>query len=159
NYRTALPALIAARRLGIPFVYEVRGLWEFTEASAKPGFEHTERFAAMRSLETLVASNADQVLAITPQIKDELISRGVESHVITVAPNSVDPELFVPIPKDKDFAKSKKISVDVPVIGFAGSIVGYEGLDKLVEASAILKQKDVAHQIVIAGSGAAEAEL
>lgn len=159
NYRTALPALIAARRLGIPFVYEVRGLWEFTEASAKAGFEETERFEAMRSLETLVASNADQVLAITTQIKDELVSRGVESHVITVAPNSVDPELFVPIPKDKDFAKSKKISVDVPVIGFAGSIVGYEGLDKLVEASAILKQKDVAHQIVIAGSGAAEAAL
>src|SRR5699024_2228546 len=62
NYRTALPALIAARRLGIPFVYEVRGLWEFTEASAEPGFEETERFEAMRSLETLVASNSDQVL-------------------------------------------------------------------------------------------------
>lgn len=159
NYRTALPALIAARRLGVPFVYEVRGLWEFTEASAKPGFEDTERFAAMRSLETLVASNADQVLAITPQIKDELISRGVESQNIIIAPNSVDPEVFVPIPKDKDYAKSKKISVEVPVIGFAGSIVGYEGVDQLVEASAILKQKGVEHQIVIAGSGAAEAEL
>lgn len=159
NYRTALPALIAARRLGIPFVYEVRGLWEFTEVSAKPGFEETERFEAMRSLETLVASNSDQVLAITPQIKDELISRGVESQVITVAPNSVDPEVFVPIPKDRDFAKSKEISVEVPVIGFAGSIVGYEGLDKLVEASSLLKQRDIAHQIVIAGSGAAEAAL
>ena len=159
NYRTALPALVAARRLGIPFVYEVRGLWEFTEASAKPGFENTERFDSMRTLETLVASSADQVLAITSQVKEELVSRGIDAERITVAPNSVDPEVFVPLPKDKDFAKSKKINVDVPVIGFAGSIVGYEGLDQLVAASSILQKRGVAHQVVIAGSGAAEAGL
>ena len=142
NYRTALPALIAARRLGIPFVYEVRGLWEFTEASAKPGFEKTERFDSMRTLETLVATNADRVLAITPQIKDELVSRGVAEQSVIIAPNSVDPEVFVPIPKDKNYAKSKKVSVDVPVLGFAGSMVGYEGLDILIEASALLRKKE-----------------
>lgn len=159
NYRTALPALIAARRLGIPFVYEVRGLWEFTEASAKPGFEKTERFDSMRTMETLVATNADRVLAITPQIKDELVSRGVAEQSVIIAPNSVDPEVFVPIPKDKNYAKSKKVSVDVPVLGFAGSMVGYEGLDILIEASALLRNKGVEHQVVIAGSGAAEKDL
>ena len=45
NHRVGLAALIAARRLGLPFVYEVRGLWEITEASDKPGWEDTERFA------------------------------------------------------------------------------------------------------------------
>ncbi|APT94562.1 glycosyl transferase family 1 [Corynebacterium stationis] len=159
NFRTALPALIAARRLGIPFVYEVRGLWEFTEAAAKPGFENTERFAAMRELENLVAQNADHILAITSQVKDELVARGANAENITVAPNSVDPEVFVPLPKDTNYAKSKKIRVDVPVVGFAGSIVGYEGLDDLVDASAILKNSGVDHQIVIAGSGAAENAL
>ncbi|MFH0411409.1 glycosyltransferase [Corynebacterium sp. L4756] len=156
NHRTALPALIAARRLGIPFVYEVRGLWEFTEASSKPGFENSERFAAMRHLENLVAQNADRVLAITTQVKGELVARGANPENITVAPNSVDSELFVPLPKDTNYAKAKKIRVDVPVVGFAGSIVGYEGLDNLVDASAVLKDKGVDHQIVIAGSGAAE---
>lgn len=159
NFRTALPALIAARRLGIPFVYEVRGLWEFTEAASKPGFEETERFEAMRKLETLVAKNADHVLAITSQIKDELVRRGVSPDSISIAPNSVDPHVYLPIPKDTEFAKSKKINTEVPVIGFAGSIVGYEGLDLLIEASAILRKKAIKHQIVIAGSGAAEAEL
>lgn len=159
NHRTALPALIAARRLGIPFVYEVRGLWEFTEASFKPGFENSERFASMRDLENLVAQNADRVFAITTQVKEELVARGADPENITVAPNSVDSELFVPLPKDTNYAKSKKIRVDVPVVGFAGSIVGYEGLDNLVDASAVLKDKGVAHQIVIAGSGAAESRL
>lgn len=159
NFRTALPALIAARRLGIPFVYEVRGLWEFTEASTKPGFENTQRFEAMRDVETLVATNADRVLAITPQVKDELVARGVDPHSVVIAPNSVDPETFAPIPKDKNYARSKKISVEVPVIGFAGSIVGYEGLDILLEASSILQKRGIEHQVVIAGSGAAENEL
>ncbi len=39
NYQIGLAGLIAARRLGLPFVYEVRGLWEITEASDKPGWE------------------------------------------------------------------------------------------------------------------------
>lgn len=159
NFRTALPALIAARRLGIPFVYEVRGLWELTEASTNPGFEETERFAAMRDLENLVVQNADRVLAITSQVKDELVARGADPGNITVAANSVDPNVFVPLPKDVNYAEAKDIRVDVPVIGFAGSIVGYEGLDNLVDASAILAKKDVDHQVVIAGSGAAEAAL
>src|SRR5699024_468011 len=100
----------AARRLGVPFVYEVRGLWEITEASARPGFENTERFAAMRTLETLVATNADAVLAITPQVKEALVARGIDPQTISIAPNSVDPETFAPIPKDKNYAKSKNIN-------------------------------------------------
>src|SRR5699024_10538687 len=47
NFRTALPALIAARRLGVPFVYEVRGLWEVTDAAHKTGWETSEPYAQM----------------------------------------------------------------------------------------------------------------
>lgn len=159
NFRTAIPALIAARRVGVPFVYEVRGLWEFTEASAKPGFENTERFDAMRRAETFVASEADAVLAITRQVKDELVSRGVDENKIILAPNAVDPEVFLPIPRDEKFAERHRISTEVPVIGFAGSMVAYEGLDLLLDASASLHARGVEHQIVLAGSGAAEPGL
>ena len=116
NFRTAIPALIAARRVGVPFVYEVRGLWEFTEASAKPGFEKTERFDAMRRAEAFVASEADAVLAITRQVKDELVSRGVDENKIVLAPNAVDPEVFLPIPQDEKFADRHRISTEVPVL-------------------------------------------
>lgn len=155
NFRTALPALIAARRLGVPFVYEVRGLWEITEAAEKPGWEETDRFRDAAGLETRVAQEADSVLVITTQIADELERRGVDRAKMVLAPNAVDPEQFVPLPRDEAFAASKKIRTDVPVIGFAGSIVGYEGLDLLQHASAILADRGVDHQVVIAGSGSA----
>lgn len=159
NFRTAIPALIAARRIGVPFVYEVRGLWELTEASAKPGFENTERFDQMKNLETFVAKNADRVLAITRQVAAELVERGVDADRISILPNAVDPSTFVPIPKDRKYVEAKKFSPDIPTIGFAGSFVGYEGLDLLIEASARLTEENVAHQVVLAGSGTEEENL
>ena len=159
NFRTAVPALIAARRVGIPFVYEVRGLWELTEASAKPGFEKTERFELMRDLETLVAKEADRVLAITSQVADELVDRGVPRERIAIAPNAVDTKRFLPLPEDNHYKNAKGIEQSVPVIGFAGSLVQYEGLDLLIQASERLGADGVDHQLIIAGSGPAETEL
>lgn len=159
NFRQALPALIAARRLGIPFIYEVRGLWEITEASSKDGWEDSERFALQVELESLVATEADHVLAITAQVRDELIKRGVPATRISIAANAVDTTEFVPLPKDLDYARNVGISLDRPVLGFAGSIVAYEGLDVLLRAVRKLRDRSIPVQVVIAGSGSAEAQL
>lgn len=159
NFRHALPALIAARRLGIPFVYEVRGLWELTEAVSRDGWEDSERFGLQVRFETLVASEADQVLAITSQVRDELITRGVPGENISLAPNAVNEREFVPLPRDKAYATSIGVSGDRPVIGFAGSLVAYEGLDLLLRAVRTIRDRDVEAQVVIAGSGAAAKDL
>ncbi|WP_385906856.1 glycosyltransferase [Terrabacter sp. GCM10028922] len=159
NYRVGLAALIAARRIGVPFVYEVRGLWEVTEASDKPGWEETERFRIQADLETLVAREADGVLAITEQTRDELVRRGVDPARITVAPNAVDPREFLPLPKDAAYAAQCGLRTDVPVIGFAGSMVPYEGLAVLVDAAALLRDRRVDVQVALAGSGSAEPAL
>ncbi|WP_394277416.1 glycosyltransferase [Luteococcus sp.] len=153
NFRTALPALICARRVGVPFVYEVRGFWELSAAAAKSGFDGSEQFGLQAAMELLVCREADQVLVITKQVRENLVRRGVPADRITVAPNAVNPEVFLPLPRDTDFAQAKKIRTDVPVIGFAGSMVGYEGLDTLLSASAILRERGIEHQVVIAGSG------
>ena len=159
NFRVGLAALIAARRLGIPFVYEVRGLWEVTEASSKPGWEQSERYALQSGLETLVGTEADAVLAITDQTRAELVRRGVPAERITVAPNAVTPREFLPLPKDTAYAATLGVRTDVPVIGFAGSMVPYEGLEVLVDAAAQLRDAGVEFQVVVAGSGSAADEL
>ena len=159
NYRTALPALIAARRVGVPFVYEVRGSGELSQVARKPACDGSEQFRSIADLETLVAREADHILAITRQVQEDLISRGIPAEKITVAPNAVDTDEFVPLPKDVRYAESKRIRTDVPVIGFAGSMVGYEGLDTLLRASSTLSAHGVEHQVVIAGSGAEEKAL
>ena len=159
NFRQALPALIAARRLGIPFIYEVRGLWEITEATSKDGWEKSERFALQVELEQIVATAADHVLAITAQVRDELIARGVDRARITLAPNAVNPTEFVPLPADAEYARNIGIELDRPIIGFAGSLVPYEGIDVLLKAVRRIRERDIPVQVVLAGSGSAEAEL
>lgn len=153
NYLNALPALLAARRLGIPFVYEVRGLWEVTEASAKPGWENSERYQQQAHFETFVCQHADQVLAITEEVRQELINRGVPDERITLLPNGVDTDDLLPLPKDPDYARRHKIPTDVPVIGFAGSFVEYEGLETLVEAAGVLRDRGLEFCVALAGAG------
>jgi glycosyltransferase involved in cell wall biosynthesis/spore maturation protein CgeB len=153
NHYTALPALVAARRLGLPFVYEVRGLWEITQASNVPGWEESDRYKLAVKLETLVAQESDRVVAITNELKEELVRRGVASEKISVIPNCVDTERFVPQQKDEDLARQIGLSLDTPIIGFAGSIVEYEGLDLLIEALAKLRQENIDFQFLLVGDG------
>src|SRR5699024_8187713 len=134
----------------------VRGLWEITGASNNPGFENTDRFYAMREYEARVAREADHVFAITDQVKQELISRGVEESRISLAPNAVDPKKFYPQVPTRTMVSSLGINPNLPVIGFAGSIVKYEGLHTLLRASLILEERGIKHQIVLAGSGNTE---
>lgn len=158
NYITALPALIAARRLGVPFVYEVRGLWEITEASGKEGWDLSERYQLQARMEALVATSADQVLAITEQVKDELVRRGVSAEKVSLLPNGVNTEAFMPIPRDSRYASELGVSSDEVVVGYAGSLVDYEGLDLLIRSLSEM-DTETPFKVLIAGSGAEKERL
>ncbi len=153
NYESALPALIAARRLGLPFIYEVRGLWEYTTASNRAGWEKTERFYLDRTLESYVATNADRVLTLTRALSGELMARGVSSSKLFLLPNAVDPTAFSRRPYDRDLARELGIGEDCFVVGYIGSIVRYEGLDDLVVAFQKLRQSGIKSKLLIVGAG------
>ncbi|MHA7271802.1 glycosyltransferase [Arthrobacter sp. TMT4-20] len=155
NHVTALPALIAARRLGLPFTYEVRGLWEITEASTKAHWDVSDRFASSKDMETFVAFNSDSVFAITPQVRDELVNRGIPLEKISILPNAVDTDEFSDMPPDAATRTRLGLEDDIPVVGYAGSLVHYEGLNTLLDAFKILVQKDIRVRIVIVGDGPA----
>lgn len=158
NHVTALPALIAARRLGIPFAYEVRGLWEVTEASGKDSYIESERYELAVKLETLVATNADHVFAITAQVKDELVRRGVQEERISLLPNAADIYEFAPLRPETTFASKYKLEGGF-TLGYAGSVLAYEGLDVAIRAVAELVGNNEPVKLVIVGDGPALADL
>ncbi|MGP9632697.1 glycosyltransferase [Halomonas sp. AOP43-A1-21] len=153
NHITALPALMAARRLGLPFVYEVRGLWEVTQASTQPEWAGSERYELMRELEQQAAREADLVITLTEELAAELASWGVARERIVVVPNAVNAERFKPIAPDPKVIKELKLKKGVPVIGYAGSAVAYEGLELLLDALAQLKAKGQDFTFVLVGDG------
>ena len=159
NYVIALPALIAARRLGVPFVYEVRGFWEVTRSSRDESFMHTAKYRHMALFEKVVCEQADRIITITTPMKKELIRRGVPEEKISIAFNSVDVDRFVPVPRDEALAEQLGIIGDCPVIGYVGSMVDYEGLDDLITAVASLKQEGLKFRLLLVGDGAVFEEL
>lgn len=158
NYVNAAPALMAARKAGLPFVYEVRGLWELTNAARVNHWDGSERFLQQRAQETTVAREADAVVAISQGLKDELVTRGVDRRKIIVVPNSVDTKMFSPRAKDRRLSEELGLG-DRRVLGFLGSMTGYEGLVDLISALVRVRASGLDACALLVGDGPAFREV
>jgi glycosyltransferase involved in cell wall biosynthesis len=152
NHVVALPALIACRRLGIPFVYEVRGFWEVTKMSREEDYGESAAYKLQSMLEAAVCTEADHVFTLTQPMREELIERSVAAEKIDLLPNSCDPSKFEPCAPDRALAAELGIPEGVPVIGYIGTFVDYEGLEDLARACGLLKQRGHTFRLVLVGN-------
>ena len=190
NHVNALPALIAAKRLGIPFQYEMRGLWELTRISRQPEFAKSHNFKLGLDLEAFVAKHADRVFVISNQLSLYIQKNwGIPKEKIFLLPNCADVDKLKPDTSIEENSKEKSdltiedcdtesallskdlssLSSDVNneknsenfinatskiVIGYAGSLIVYEGLQTLLKAMDILvNRKNMNIHLNIIGDG------
>ncbi len=154
-----LPALGAARRHGLPLVYEVRSLWEDAAVDWGTARQGDLRYRATRSLETYVLRRADAVTTICQGLRREILGRGIPADKVVEIPNAVDPEQFTTERRaDPELARTLGLEGCV-VLGFIGSFYAYEGLDLLLEAAARLfaAREDV--KLLLVGGGPEKARL
>ena len=152
SFRHSLPVIIAAKRLSIPTIYEVRGFWEVTRISRDPGFAATSDYEYQRKMEAETAIAADSVITLTGAMKQELVDRGVPEAKISLVPNACNPEKFFPVERNSQLGETLGIPSGVPVIGYIGSWVHYEGLEDLVRACSLLYERGVEFRCLIVGS-------
>jgi glycosyltransferase involved in cell wall biosynthesis len=155
NHMTALPALIAAREMGVPFIYEVRGFWDMTRASSDPAFTGSSKHRHMQLLENAVCHHADRLLTLTTSMKRELVLRGCAKERIHVVHNAVDTATKSASHRDSVLVEALGLPADVPVIGYIGSFVDYEGLDDLIAAAGVLRDHGKAFRLLLVGDGIA----
>lgn len=153
NHWNGLTAVQTSRRLGIPSIYEVRGLWEVTRGSRDPEWAQGGMYRFMARMEADAAKAATRVIAITGALRDELVERGVDREKIVLVPNGVDVDRFVPRARNEELAARLGLSHKT-VIGYVGSILDYEGLGLLIEAAAILRRERKDFAVLIVGDGA-----
>ncbi len=158
NHWNGIAAVYTAKELGIPAIYEVRGLWEVTRASREPDWLESPEYRFQESMEAYAAMEADRVMVLTQAIKRVMVSRGVDESKITVLPNGVDCTRFEPREPDDGLRRELAIP-QVPVIGYVGSVVDYEGLDVLLMAARLLDDRQVPFHILVVGDGPALAPL
>lgn len=153
-----LAGLRAARRLGVPFVYEMRGLEDLMKISRDPDFHRTDAYRYMTGLELHIVQQADLTFVITQALREEMIRRGGPAERILVLPNGVHTDQFEP--QEPDQALLDELGLrGKTVIGYAGGLVDYEGLDLLLLAAAELKSTRDDFAVVIVGDGPSEARL
>lgn len=122
------------RLLGIPSVYEMRGIWEDSHTSRHGLSERSIRYRAVRFLEDRALFGADQCCVIGELLRHEIESRGIPAERITVVPNGVDVTAFAPGPPNRELQDRLGLR-DSVVLGYIGSFFRYEGLELLVRAA------------------------
>ncbi|MFN4136166.1 MAG: TIGR04063 family PEP-CTERM/XrtA system glycosyltransferase [Novosphingobium sp.] len=154
-----LAAIRAARRLGIPVVYEIRAFWEDAAVGNGTGREGSARYWLTRTLENDVVAAADRVVTICEGLRQDLVARGFAPEKITIMPNGVDLEMFgEALPRDHALAQELGLGAG-PVIGFLGSFYPYEGLDDLIAAMPAITARVPDARLLLVGGGPAEADL
>ncbi len=149
----ALAGLRAARRLGLPLIYEIRAFWEDASVGNGTGSEGSLRYRLTRAMENYAVARADAVAVICDGLRNDLIARGVAADKIMVSPNGVDLDLFgAPPPRDAALADELALG-DGPVLGFIGSFYDYEGLDVLIAAMPAIAATVPGARLLLVGGG------
>ncbi|PDW02019.1 glycosyltransferase family 4 protein [Candidatus Viridilinea mediisalina] len=129
---------IAARWLrGKPFIFEVRDLWP--ELPRALGMRNPFLLGGMSLLEWLTYQSAHACIGLSPGIVAGIKRRSQRGKPVAMIPNGCDLELFKPQPEQR--IELPGISEVDFVAAFTGSHGIANGLDAVLDAAAILKQR------------------
>lgn len=154
-----MAALMAAKRLNLPVVYECRAFWEDAAVDHGTSSEWGMRYRLTRALESHVFRHADAVTTICKSLCKEIARRGISEDKITVIPNAVDTADFtVGVAPRPDLQQELGLKGKT-VLGFIGSFYAYEGIPLLVRAMPDLLLKHPDLRLLLVGGGPQENEI
>jgi glycosyltransferase involved in cell wall biosynthesis len=133
-----LPGMRGAKRLGVPFVFEVRDLWPEL-AIAMGVVKNRPLIWYTRRLERRIYHAARRIVALSPGIKAGIESTGYPSERIDLIPNSCDLDLFKPSDEpleDERFGPPEDFR-----LCFTGAHGLANGLDAVLDAVTVLKRR------------------
>ncbi|MEU6036360.1 glycosyltransferase family 4 protein [Actinomadura sp. NPDC047616] len=154
DHHNAAVALELGRRHDLPVVYEVRGFLEDSWLSRDPSHRETDDFYRLtRELETRRMAAADVVVTLGEAMRAEIAGRGVDPEKIITVPNGVDEAFLEPLPDAADLRAELGLGTDAPVVGLTSSFYGYEGIDTLIDAAALLRGQGTGVVLLLVGDG------
>ncbi|HVS16643.1 MAG TPA: glycosyltransferase family 4 protein [Thermoanaerobaculia bacterium] len=138
---------VAARRMGCPHVLEVNAPLSWEGARHRGQALHE----AAEVLERLAFEATSRIVAVSDDLREQLIAGGVDAAKIQVVPNGVDVGRFRPDGPALPVELAGRL-----VVGFVGSLKPWHGIDVLVEAFARLASDPSLHLLVVGDGPMAE---
>ncbi len=136
-----------AAELGVPHVVEINAPLSDEQAQ----YRQLSLSVTAYRLEAQILAEADLVVAVSSVVKDYVLGLGVPSNRVVVLPNGVDIHRFCPELDGKPVRHALGID-EAFVIGFAGSLKQWHGVDSLLAASACLPDS-LSWKLLIVGDG------
>lgn len=147
-------ALAALRRK--PFVFELRDLWP-ASIVAVGAMKKNRVIRVLEKIELFLYKRARVVIPVTEAFKEDLVARGISPGKIHVVRNGVDSNRYRPMPRNAELEREHGLQGKF-VVGYLGTHGLAHGLDKVVDAAELLRDRgDIAFLFV--GGGAARNAL
>jgi len=150
----AVPGILAARRLGVPMIFEVRDLWPEIPI-AVGAIRNPAAVWAARCLERWAYRYAARTVALSPAMADGVQKAGCRPDKIAFVPNGCDLELFsLPCECGEDFRKQFDWLGDRPFVVYAGTIGKINGVEYMARMADAFRDILPEARFVTVGDGA-----
>jgi glycosyltransferase involved in cell wall biosynthesis len=160
-FNQASPAsgiILHPKSKSIPKVFHFHGAWDIEEKNAfnlkrfskrlKQGirmkiYYQIEKFCLMRS---------DKILSLS-QCSKKLLKKhfGVNGRKIEVVSSGVDRQIFKPVKDNLKFKRKLTVAEDVPLLFVLGRFDKKKGIENMLKAVKLLKDKNYRFKVIIAG--------
>lgn len=152
GYELATMADTLSRHFSIPWIYEVRSFHEHTWTNDHFQAETSIHTKLRMDKENSLMSRADHVVTISDSMKEAIIERGIPEEKITVVPNAVDTDYFIPKKKNSKLVSSLGLKKK-NVLGYISNMSYREGHDVLIRAFKTISEQIEDSILLLVGSG------
>lgn len=136
----ALSAQKLAKKLGVPFVLEIRDLWPESLIELGDFSRRNPGILVMEAIERHLYRSADHIICLLPGGIEHISYKGGNKGKITWVPNGIDLKL-VPIPQPLQRTDSKF------TVMYAGAHGLANGLDSILDAAAFIQSKGLGDKV------------
>ncbi len=150
----ALGGYALARRLGVPFVLEVRDLWP-DSILAVGALRDSAAIRAFKRVERFLYENSDHIVVVTHAFKDHIVGKGIPPSKISIVKNGADLDAFEADRPDPAAAQALMRAEGMEgkfVAAYIGTIGMAHRADILLEAARRCPDPDIVFAVM--GTGA-----
>jgi colanic acid biosynthesis glycosyl transferase WcaI len=148
-----------ARCNGVPFVFEVRDLWPESLAAVGVSGHNSPLHRLLAKIAGFLYRSCDRIVVVTPAFKEYLVEHWrVPAEKISVVENGVETSLFSRLTPNA--ALRRAIGAEEKfVVSYIGTMGNAHGLETLLEAAALLRERAPEVLFLLVGEGAEKARI
>lgn len=148
-----IPGYISSRVHAAPLVFEVRDLWPELPIAIGALKNPVAKWLA-KLLESFAYRSAARIVALSPGMKEGVISKGVSDDKVVMIPNASDVDLFRVSPEEGHrFLDQYPHLKTGPLVTYAGTLGRINAVEYMVDLAQAMLSIDPSVRFLICGSG------